>query len=122
MVDAVAGLDLWRLAVAADAAQEVKDLVLSNDDWCAIEPKLSQFDSGDEFLKTWNDFMGPLIYLTGIENYTIAIGLRWFNQSINTHQPRMMAMAVVALIPQILIFFFTQKQMVQGVTLTGIKG
>jgi pyruvate,water dikinase len=57
MVDAVAGLDLWRLAVAADAAPQVRDLVLSNADWCEIEPKLSQFDSGKDFLKTWNEFM-----------------------------------------------------------------
>jgi pyruvate,water dikinase len=57
MDDALAGLDLWRLAVAADARPEVKDLILSNYDWDAIEPKLSQFDSGKEFLKTWNGFM-----------------------------------------------------------------
>ncbi|MDH4240827.1 MAG: PEP-utilizing enzyme, partial [Phycisphaerae bacterium] len=57
MDDAVAGLDLWRLAVAADAAPEVKDLVLSNQDWHTIEPKISQFDSGKDFLKTWNGFM-----------------------------------------------------------------
>ena len=57
MDDAVAGLELWRLAVAADADPEVKDLVLSNQDWHTIEPKLSQFDSGKDFLKTWNDFM-----------------------------------------------------------------
>lgn len=57
MVDAVAGLDLWRLAVAADADPDVKDLVLSNQDWNTIEPELSQFDSGKEFLKTWNSFM-----------------------------------------------------------------
>jgi len=57
MDDAVAGLDLWRLAVAADAAPEVKDLLLSNHDWRAIEPKLSKLDSGKQFLKTWNDFM-----------------------------------------------------------------
>jgi pyruvate,water dikinase len=57
MDDAVAGLDLWRLAAVADAAPKVKDLILSNDDWCTIEPKLSQTDSGKEFLKTWNHFM-----------------------------------------------------------------
>jgi pyruvate,water dikinase len=57
MVDAVAGLDLWRLAVAADAAPHVKELILSNQDWHTIEPKLTRFDSGKEFLKTWNSFM-----------------------------------------------------------------
>jgi pyruvate,water dikinase len=57
MIDAVAGLDLWRLAVAADADPDVKDLVLSNQDWHTIEPKLARLDSGKEFLKTWNGFM-----------------------------------------------------------------
>ncbi|MHC4314183.1 MAG: PEP/pyruvate-binding domain-containing protein [Planctomycetota bacterium] len=57
MVDAVAGIDLWRLAVAADAAPQVRDLVLSDADFSEIESKLAQFDLGKEFLKTWNDFM-----------------------------------------------------------------
>jgi phosphohistidine swiveling domain-containing protein len=57
MDDAVAGLDLWRLAVAADAAPQVRDLILSDADFSEIEPELAQFDSGKEFLKTWNGFM-----------------------------------------------------------------
>jgi pyruvate,water dikinase len=57
MVDAVAGLDLWRLAVAADAAPQVRDLILSDADWSQIEPELAQLDSAKVFLKTWNDFM-----------------------------------------------------------------
>jgi phosphohistidine swiveling domain-containing protein len=57
MDDAFAGLDLWRLAVAADAVPQVRDLILSDADWSAIEPELSQFDSGKEFLKTRNSFM-----------------------------------------------------------------
>ncbi|MHC4624362.1 MAG: PEP/pyruvate-binding domain-containing protein [Planctomycetota bacterium] len=57
MDDAVAGLDLWRLAVAADTRPEVKNLILSNYDWDAIEPELSQTDSGKEFLERWREFM-----------------------------------------------------------------
>jgi pyruvate,water dikinase len=57
MVDAVAGLDLWRLAVAADADPHVTDLITSDADWSEIEPKLSKMDSGKEFLKTWKGFM-----------------------------------------------------------------
>ncbi len=74
------------------------------------------------FTYTWNDFMGPLIYLRKIEQYTIAIGLRYFQQVTDRHMGRLMAMAIVALVPQVVVFFFAQKQMVQGVTLTGIKG
>lgn len=57
MDDAVAGLDLWRLAVAADAVPRVRDLILSDAGWAEIEPELYKFDSEKEFLKTWNAFM-----------------------------------------------------------------
>jgi len=57
MDDAVAGLELWQLAVTANASPEVKDLVLSNEDWCTIEGKLSQLDSGKRFLESWGQFM-----------------------------------------------------------------
>ncbi|MHC4643283.1 MAG: PEP-utilizing enzyme, partial [Planctomycetota bacterium] len=57
MDDAVAGLDLWRLAVAADAAPQVRELILSDADFSEIEPELAKFDSGKEFLKNWNGFM-----------------------------------------------------------------
>jgi len=57
MDDAVAGLDLWRLAAAANSTAEVKDLILSNDHWCTIKSKLSQLDSGKMFLAKWDGFM-----------------------------------------------------------------
>jgi pyruvate,water dikinase len=57
MVDATAGLDIWRLAAAADSKAEVKDLILSDKDWGTIEGKLSKTDSGREFLAEWNGFM-----------------------------------------------------------------
>ena len=56
MDDAVAGLDLWRLALAANSRADVKSLIISNDDWCTIERKLSQKDSKD-FLDSWDQFM-----------------------------------------------------------------
>jgi pyruvate,water dikinase len=57
MDDAVAGLDLWRLAVAADADPRVRDLILSDAGFSQIEPELARLDSAKVFLKTWNDFM-----------------------------------------------------------------
>ncbi|MCP4259165.1 MAG: hypothetical protein GY774_16905 [Planctomycetes bacterium] len=57
MVDATAGLDIWRLAAAANSKAKIKKLILSNNDWCTIEAKLSKTDSGREFLAQWNRFM-----------------------------------------------------------------
>jgi phosphohistidine swiveling domain-containing protein len=57
MVDATAGLEIWRLAAAADSQKEVKELILSNDDWHTIKSNLSEADSGGEFLSEWNRFM-----------------------------------------------------------------
>ena len=57
MADAVAGLDIWRLAAAANSKVEVKELILSNNKWCTIEGKLSETDSGKEFLAEWSRFM-----------------------------------------------------------------
>ena len=57
MADAVAGLDIWRLAATADSKAEVKELILSNNNWCTIERKLSETDSGREFLTEWSRFM-----------------------------------------------------------------
>lgn len=74
------------------------------------------------FTAAWNDFMGPLIYLRRLEQFTIAMGLRMFQMQGGTHMGRLMAMAVLALLPQIVIFFFAQRQMIQGIVMTGIKG
>jgi phosphohistidine swiveling domain-containing protein len=57
MVDAAAGLDIWRLASAADSKTEVKNLIISDEDWGTIEGKLSKTESGREFLAEWNQFM-----------------------------------------------------------------
>ncbi|MHC4559400.1 MAG: PEP/pyruvate-binding domain-containing protein, partial [Planctomycetota bacterium] len=57
MVDAVAGLDIWRLAAEANSKAKVKNLILSNNDWHIIEAKLSKTDSGREFLAQWKQFM-----------------------------------------------------------------
>ena len=57
MVDATAGLDMWRLAAAAHSKTQVKDIILSDDDWNTIEGKLSRTESSREFLDQWNCFM-----------------------------------------------------------------
>jgi multiple sugar transport system permease protein len=79
------------------------------------------------FLATWNEFMGPLIYLSDQRLYPLSFGLYAFQ--IQALQPgtsagvgMLMAGSVLMMLPVIVIFFFAQRYFLQGITLTGIKG
>ncbi|GIV77362.1 MAG: sugar ABC transporter permease [Litorilinea sp.] len=74
------------------------------------------------FLFTWNDFLGPLIYLTDGSKYTLAVGLAAFRGQYRTQWDLMMAAATVVTLPVVILFFFAQRQFIQGITLTGMKG
>ncbi len=75
------------------------------------------------FLNAWNDFMGPLIYLINSpERWTIALGMYGFLSYRFTEWGLLMAAATVTTLPVIILFFFTQKTFIQGITLTGLKG
>jgi multiple sugar transport system permease protein len=74
------------------------------------------------FMNTWNDFLGPLIYLNDESKYTIALGLQQFIGQYGTQWGMLMAASTVATLPIIIIFFFTQKTFIQGISTTGIKG
>jgi multiple sugar transport system permease protein len=74
------------------------------------------------FVNTWNDFLGPLIYLNTTELKTIQIGLRMFSTQYTADYALIMAASVVALIPVLVLFLALQKQFVQGVAASGIKG
>ena len=74
------------------------------------------------FVSTWNDFLGPLIYLTRDEVKTLQIGLRMFIRQYSAEYGLIMAASVIALIPVLIIFLALQKYFVQGVAATGIKG
>jgi multiple sugar transport system permease protein len=74
------------------------------------------------FLYTWNDFLGPLIYLNDGSKYTLAIGLAAFRGQYRTQWDLMMAAATVVTAPIVILFFFAQRQFIQGITLTGMKG
>lgn len=74
------------------------------------------------FVGTWNDFLGPLIYLTRNELKTIQIGLRMFISQYSAEYGLIMAASVIALIPVLIVFLSLQKYFVQGVASTGLKG
>jgi multiple sugar transport system permease protein len=74
------------------------------------------------FVNTWNDFLGPMIYLTKTELKTIQIGLRMFISQYSSEYGLIMAASVVALIPVLIIFLSLQRYFVEGIASTGIKG
>ncbi|NLN65049.1 MAG: carbohydrate ABC transporter permease [Clostridiaceae bacterium] len=75
-----------------------------------------------QFIWTWNDFFNVLIYVNSIKKYTVSLGLRMaldIQASVNWNQ--VMAMSVIAIIPPVMVFFFSQKHFVEGIATTGIK-
>lgn len=74
------------------------------------------------FMWAMNDFMGPLIYLNSKRLYTLSLGLQVFTRSHGTEWGMLMAASTMMVTPVILIFFLAQRQFVQGITLTGMKG
>nr|WP_311290455.1 hypothetical protein [Paenibacillus glycanilyticus] len=71
---------------------------------------------------SWNDFLGPLVYLNSESKYTLALGLQQFKGMYATEWHLMIAAATVVLAPAIIVFFTRQRYFVEGITLTGIKG
>jgi multiple sugar transport system permease protein len=75
-----------------------------------------------QFIYSWNDFLGPLIYLDKSSLYPLSIGLSEFLGQYTTNWSWLMAASTVATLPMIALFFLTQKTFIQGITLTGVKG
>ena len=74
------------------------------------------------FVQTYRDFLGPLIYLTNQQDWTISLGLKLFQNMYGAQWQLMMAASTLAMLPTIVLFFFTQKTFVRGIALTGLKG
>jgi len=74
------------------------------------------------FLSTWNDFLGPLVFLMDESRYTLALGLQLFVGLYNAQWHLMMAAATVVLLPAIVVFLLGQKYFIEGITMTGLKG
>ena len=74
------------------------------------------------FVTTWNDFLGPLIYLTKTDLKTIQIGLRMFISQYSAEYGLIMAASVGALVPVLVVFLALQRFFVEGIASTGLKG
>lgn len=75
------------------------------------------------FMAVWNDFLGPLIYLLDQQTFTLSLGLQFYqSQHGGTQWNLLMAASTIVILPVIVLFFFTQKQFIQGIAVTGLKG
>lgn len=74
------------------------------------------------FVATYRDFLGPLIYLTEQNQWTISLGLKMFQNMYGAQWQLMMAAATLTMIPTMILFFLTQRTFIEGIALTGIKG
>ena len=70
----------------------------------------------------WNDFMGPLIYLSSQRNMTVQVGLRMFVGQHGSQYAYIMTGSVLSILPLAVIFFLAQKYFIEGIATTGIKG
>lgn len=74
------------------------------------------------FVSTWNDFLGPLIYLTKTELKTVQIGIRMFITQYSTEYGLIMAASMVSLVPVLIVFLALQRFFVEGIASSGLKG
>jgi multiple sugar transport system permease protein len=74
------------------------------------------------FVFAWNDFFGPLIFLTTQKNWTLTLGLSAVANPLYIDYKEVMAAGLLVSLPCIVIFFLAQRFFTEGITLTGIKG
>jgi ABC-type glycerol-3-phosphate transport system permease component len=73
------------------------------------------------FMWRWNDFLGPLVFISSTEKYTLSLGLRFFQGQYYINWSYLMAVSLISVIPCLILFFVAQRYYVQGIVVTGIK-
>jgi multiple sugar transport system permease protein len=75
-----------------------------------------------QFIYNWNDFLGPVLFLTRQEDYTLALGLQFYqSQNGGTQWHFLMAASTLTALPIFLLFFFAQKTFIRGIAMSGLK-
>jgi len=75
-----------------------------------------------QFMATWNDFLGPLIFLTEQKDFTLALGLQSFqSQHGGTPWHHLMAASTLVVLPVVILFFLAQRTFIEGIAATGAK-
>jgi multiple sugar transport system permease protein len=74
------------------------------------------------FVATWNDYMGPFIYFTSNELWTVQLGLRSFVGQYDAAYAMIMTGSVISVLPVVVVFLLGQRQFIQGIATSGLKG
>ena len=74
------------------------------------------------FLSSWNDLLGPLVYLLRDQDFTVAIGIANMVSIRDPHLNLLMAANLIMMIPATLLYFLAQKQLIGGIASVGLKG
>ncbi|MBR5356055.1 MAG: carbohydrate ABC transporter permease, partial [Lachnospiraceae bacterium] len=75
------------------------------------------------FTGSWNDFLWPSIAINNVDRLTLTAGLQLAKGVYSNHVPQMCAIAAIAIVPMIILYFFTQRYFVKGISLSsGVKG
>jgi multiple sugar transport system permease protein len=75
-----------------------------------------------QFVYCWNDYLGPLVYISDQNSYPLSLGLALILGDYTTNWAWVMAGATAATAPIVILFFLTQRTFIQGITVTGVKG
>lgn len=73
------------------------------------------------FIASWNNFIGPLIVMRSVERYTFPLALRSVQNPVDTEWGALMAGAVVAVLPLLVIFVFSSRRLIAGLTAGAVK-
>ena len=73
------------------------------------------------FISSWNNFIGPLIVMRSVENYTLPLALRSLQSPVNTEWGALMAGSAIATIPLLILFAFSSRQLIAGLTAGAVK-
>lgn len=74
------------------------------------------------FIWSWDDFYSQMLYLNTASKYTVSLGLRMFVDQAEIRWGELLAMALLSIIPSVILFFVNQKEFVEGIATTGLKG
>ncbi|MBS3849995.1 MULTISPECIES: carbohydrate ABC transporter permease [Devosia] len=74
------------------------------------------------FIWSWEDFLGPLVYLNDMNDYTVPLALRMFTSqdSVSQYGP-MFAMSILSILPIVIFFVIFQRMIIQGIAMSGLK-